>query len=175
MPIKWQLFPKSLIPPKHIAELVDVFESVESEISTPENQLNSNDVLEVIRPGLTEIGYEVELPGPPRVKVSRPVLFGLSGKVEQHFDVDAFGHETGTIVEVEAGRAVINYQFLKDLFEACAIQDAQYLCIAVANAYKSNPNAGQAKDFEKVVRFFETLYASGRLNLPLTGIVVIGY
>ena len=175
MPITWQLFPKSLAPPTHIVEMVGVFENVLDSIGTPQNQLNSNEVLDILSHGFIAMCCEVESKGPPRKKVKRPVLFGLDGSIEQHFDVDAFHTETGTGIEVEAGRAVINHQFLKDLFEACAIQDARYLCIAVAREYKSNPNARVAKDFEKVVRFFETLYASGRLALPLEGVVIIGY
>ena len=175
MSIAWQLFPRNLKSSQHIPNLVEVFESSVSTIGTPDNQLNSNDVLEEVRPGLTAIGYEVEAPGPPRVKVRRPVLFGRNGKVEQYFDVDAFQSDTGTVVEVEAGRAVINHQFLKDLFEACAMQDVKYLCIAVANEYKSNPNAKPAKDFDKVVRFFETLYASDRMTLPFIGVLIVGY
>jgi len=30
-------------------------------------------------------------------------------------------------LEVEAGRAYTNYQFLKDLFQACMMHDVQYL------------------------------------------------
>ena len=44
-----------------------------------------------------------------------------------------------------------------------------YLAIAVRNRYRSN------NDFEKVETFFDTLYVSGRLRLPLAGVLVIGY
>lgn len=73
------------------------------------------------------------------------------------------------VIEVEAGRAVTNYQFLKDLFQACVMSDVDYLVIAVRNIYRKN------QDFEKVISFFNTLYASGRLILPLKGILIIGY
>ena len=73
------------------------------------------------------------------------------------------------VVEVEAGRGVLNNQFLKDLFQACMMRDVEYLGIAVRHIYKGNA------DFEQVVTFFETLYASNRLQLPLKGILVIGY
>ena len=44
-----------------------------------------------------------------------------------------------------------------------------HLGIAVRNIYhKSN-------DFERAHRFFETLYASNRLTLPLEGILLVGY
>jgi hypothetical protein len=51
--------------------------------------------------------------------------------------------------------------------------DANYLCIAVRNIYESSGT--QSKDFEKVVTFFKTLYASGRITIPLKGIMIIGY
>ena len=73
------------------------------------------------------------------------------------------------MIEVEAGRAVTNYQFLKDLFEATVMVDVDYLGIAVRNVYK------RAKDFETVYSFLDTLHASERLKLPLKGILLIGY
>lgn len=44
-----------------------------------------------------------------------------------------------------------------------------YLGIAVRNVYQGN------QDFEVVERFFSTLYASHRLQLPLRGVLLIGY
>jgi hypothetical protein len=35
--------------------------------------------------------------------------------------------------------------------------------------------AGLADDFAKIENFLETLYVSGRLQLPLKGILLIGY
>jgi hypothetical protein len=72
-------------------------------------------------------------------------------------------------VEVEAGRAVVNNQFLKDLFQACMMHDVCYLAVAVRNFYKGR------QDFDIVCRFLNTLYASQRLQLPLRGILVVGY
>jgi hypothetical protein len=44
-----------------------------------------------------------------------------------------------------------------------------YLMLAVRNDYRGND------DFSKIFQFFETLYINGRLQLPLKGIVLIGY
>jgi hypothetical protein len=98
-----------------------------------------------------------------------PVLFGLNGKVSKSFDADAYHPDEGFVIEIEAGRAVSNYQFLKDLFQACMMHDVSYLAIAVRNSYRTS------NDFEKVQSFFDTLYASNRLTLPLKGILIIGY
>ena len=67
-------------------------------------------------------------------------------------------------MEIEAGRAVVNYQFLRDIFQACVMHDIEKLVIAVRN-----------DDFETVINFLDTLYTSNRLNLPLKGILIIGY
>jgi len=73
------------------------------------------------------------------------------------------------VVEVEAGRGVVNNQFLKDPFQACMMHNVSYFAVAVRNLYRGSD------DFNKVCRFFDTLYASNRLHLPLKGILIIGY
>ena len=104
-------------------------------------------------------------------KVQVPVLFGQNGTVLKSFDADAWNHDDRTVLEVEAGRAVVNNQFLKDLFQACMMHEVDYLAIAVRNVYHANKN----RDFDDVTTFMGTLYASGRLALPLKGVLVIGY
>lgn len=49
------------------------------------------------------------------------------------------------------------------------MHDIEYFCVAIRNDYKT------VRDFEYVTTFFETLYASQRLQLPLKGVVVLGY
>ena len=60
-----------------------------------------------------------------------PVLYGNNGKVDKAFEADAYHVEQCFVVEVEAGRATANNQFLKDLFQACMMDEVKYLCIAV--------------------------------------------
>jgi len=49
----------------------------------------------------------------------------------------------------------------------------EYLAIAVRNIYVA---AGiKNPDFDRVVTFFDTLYASNRISLPLKGILILGY
>ena len=50
-----------------------------------------------------------------------------------------------------------------------ASDDVDYLVIGVRKIYR------QSKDFDKVTSFFETMYVSNRIGLPLKGILVIGY
>lgn len=167
--IQWQFFPKSKVIPNHLKEVVDVFKIKSSEITSDDFTYGSNEVLEKIANDLEKINYKVEKSKKSIDKIKVPVLFGLNGKLEKYFDADGYNEETKTVIEVEAGRAVTNYQFLKDLFQACMMYEVDFLVIAVRKTYSKN------QDFKTVITFFDTLYASGRLRLPLEGILIIGY
>ena len=167
--ISWQYFPTSDPAPSHLIDLVRQFELKLDAVSSEAHDLNSNAVLAALRPGLLEIGYQVELSKVAADKISVPVLFGRNGRISKFFDADAYDPETKTVLEIEAGRGVVNNQFLKDLFQACMMVNVMYLAVAVRNVYKGS------RDFERVATFFDTLYASRRLALPLEGILLIGY
>lgn len=167
--INWQFFPKSRIIPEHLENVLSVFEINENLISSDVHNYGSNEVLENVRTNLEKLDFQVEKSKKTNDKIKVPVLFGQNGKLEKYFDADGYNKATKTVIEVEAGRAVTNYQFLKDLFQACMMYEVDFLVIAVRKRYKSNP------DFQNVITFFETLYTSGRLQLPLNGILVIGY
>lgn len=167
--INWQYYPKSDSVPSHLRDVVEVFEEQLNVFSSETNTLNSNEVLEHLRNGLEVLGFQVEKSKSTADKIHVPVLFGRNGKLEKSFDADAYSQSQKTVIEVEAGRAVSNYQFLKDLFQACMMHEVDYLVIAVRNVYLNK------KDFEKVISFFDTLYASNRIALPLQGILIVGY
>ena len=167
--INWQYYPKRKEIPTHLKDVVDIFVLNQNLISSDDYTLNSNEVLEKVSLNLLELNYQVETSKKTIDKIKVPVLFGMNGKLEKYFDADAFNEELKTVIEVEAGRAVTNYQFLKDLFQACMMHEVDFLVISVRNTYRTN------KDFQSVITFFDTLYASGRLNLPLKGILIIGY
>ncbi|MEX0598630.1 MAG: hypothetical protein WD512_19260 [Candidatus Paceibacterota bacterium] len=167
--IQWQFFPKSKIIPSHLKEVVNSFTDNEEKINSDNYTYSSNEVLEKVAPQLELIGYNVEKSKKSNDKIKVPVLFGPNGKLEKYFDADGYNEITKTVIEVEAGRAVTNYQFLKDLFQACMMYEVDFLVIAVRKTYSKN------QDFKTVITFFDTLYASGRLRLPLEGILIIGY
>lgn len=168
--INWAYLPFSDKPPQFILDVVKVFEDNEQNISsTTHNKQESNEVLAKLADALEDIGFTVERGKKKEQKINVPVLYGQNGSIKKFFNADAFFKKEGFVLEVEAGRAVSNYQFLKDLFQACMMQDVFYLGIAVRNDYRNKP------DFEKMLTFFDTLYKSGRLELPLKGILLIGY
>jgi len=169
--INYQYFPRSETMPSHLEDVVGVFESKSGRISSArQKSLVSNQVLARVRSDLVGLGFRVEVDKTKKGRISVPVLFGRNGKPTKTFDADAWNETTQTVVEVEAGRAVTNNQFLKDLFQASMMKDVQFLVIAVRNVYQRSQ-----KDFESVCTFMETMYASSRLRLPLEGILVIGY
>lgn len=167
--IKWQHFPKSQDAPTLLKEVIRCFEAVETEIASKNHSCHSGDVLRYVRPHLERIGFKVETGKRAKQKIGVPVLFGLDGKPEKSFEVDAYHEKCRAVLEIEAGRAVTNYQFLKDFFEACVMYNVDYLVLAIRKIYR------KSKDFEKVLTFFDTLFASGRMSVPLKGILVIGY
>ena len=167
--INFQFYPKNKQITHDLRSVVDVFKANVTKFESPKFTLESNEVLNHVANDLNNIGYRVEASKKSSDKILVPVLYGLNGQMEQRFDADAYNEEKGIVVEVEAGRAVTNYQFLKDLFEACVMSDVNYLVIAVRNEYRNS------RDFEKVITFFNTLYTSNRLQLPLKGVLIIGY
>jgi hypothetical protein len=166
---QWIYFPKCEEPPPIARDVVSVFQSCESQIEARFDETVSDVVLGILRPGLEGLGFQVESGKAAKQKIHVPVLFGLNGRVEKAFDADAWNRAERMVLEVEAGRGYLNNQFLKDLFQACMMHEVDYCAIAVRNLYIKSP------DFDKVVAFFETLYASGRLQLPLKGVLIIGY
>lgn len=171
--VNWMYFPQNCKIEAHLEQVIESFNEVHSNIDSEThsgtNNLESDKVLACVAPGLERIGYLVEKSKRKEDKIRVPVLFGLNGKTNLAFEVDGYSSDVNTVIEVEAGRAVVNYQFLKDFYEACMMQGVEYFCIAVRNTYRSS------KDFEKVCNFFQTLYISNRIHVPLKGILVIGY
>lgn len=165
----YQFFPRSRGITQDIQKVINCFLNNEDKINSVEFYLKSNDVLEVIREDLQNIGFKVETSKAKNDKIDVPVLFGLDNSIDKSFNADALSADGKIVIEVEAGRAVDNNQFLKDIFQACMMFEVEILVIAVRNNYRGS------NDFNTIYRFLETLYISNRLHLPLKGILLIGY
>lgn len=167
--IKYQFFPRSRGVTAEIQEVINSFKAIEAQIDSETSELKSNEVLQIVRPHLEKLQYIVETGKGVNEKIDVPVLFGQDNKIDKSFYADALSADGRIVIEVEAGRATENNQFLKDLFEACMMFDVEYLVLAVRNVYRTH------YDFDRVYSFLETLYISNRLHLPLKGILLIGY
>ena len=134
--IRWQYFPKSEPCPPILLKVSSIFENNFDEInSNAQADLKSNDVLRVLTDDLTNLGFEVETGKKVEETIPVPVLYGENGQIDKTFAADAWHRSERVVLEVEAGRAVSNNQFLKDLFQACIMDDVEYLVIAVRQNY----------------------------------------
>ena len=170
--INFQFFPRSHGVTPEIQAVIDCFKKIEITLEDGTHRV-SNDVLALLRPHLEACGYSVEKGKGRDEKIDVPVLFGENNAIDKSFYADAFNKEHNIVIEVEAGRAVRNNQFLKYIFQACMMFDVEYLVVAVLNEYSGGGVV--SKDYQEVKTFLETLYISNRLKLPLKGILLIGY
>ena len=167
--LRYQLFPRSVGITEQIQQVIDCFNLTYDQIKSPENELKSDEVLDILRPHLENIEFKVEEGKARGQKIPVPVLFGLNNSVDKAFNADGISNDGRIVLEVEAGRATANFAFLKDIFQACMMHGVEFLILAVRNDYRG------ANDFQQVYTFLETLYISSRLVLPLKGITLIGY
>ena len=175
--INYQFFPRSHGVTSEIKGIINCFKQIEPQLEEENVQRTSNEVLALVRPHLEGIGFAVESGKGKEEKIDVPVLFGENNEVDKSFFADALSADGKIVIEVEAGRAVRNNQFLKDIFQACMMFEVEYLVIAVLNEYKFNSGGRQTvgHDYQEIKTFLETLYVSNRLRLPLKGILLIGY
>ncbi len=169
--IKYQLFPRSRGIEQNLQDIIDVFVTVDATKS--KKHLKSNDMLSLLRPGLESLGFSVEKGKRMVDMIPVPVLFGEDNVIDKSFYADALSSDRKIVIEVEAGRAVANNQFLKDIFQACMMFEVEHLVIAVLNEYGSGSK--KTHDFQTIKTFLETLFISNRLHLPLKSILLIGY
>lgn len=174
--INFQFFPRSHGVTPMMQSIIDCFRGIEHTLDDGKHRV-SNDVLALLRPHLEQLGFRVEQGKGRDEKIDVPVLFGENNTIDKSFYADAFNQQHGIVIEVEAGRAVRNNQFLKDIFQACMMYDVEYLVIAVLNEYHINTGGRDviSQDYHEVKTFLETMYISNRLQLPLKGILLIGY
>jgi hypothetical protein len=167
--MKYQLFPRSCGITSELQKVIDAFYLVDEQICSTFNNLKSNAVLACLEQSLSEAGYDVEKSKRKDEKIPVPVLFGLNNSIDKEFNADAYNKQDKIVIEVEAGRATENNQFLKDIFQACMMHNIDWLVLAVRERYRTH------NDFELIYTFLETLYLSNRMHLPLQGILLIGY
>ena len=174
--INYQFFPRSQGLTDQLRAVIKCFETVDR-AGRAHVKMRSNEMLARLRPHLEGCGFRVETGKKIGERIDVPVLFGENGSVDKAFFADALSADNKTVIEVEAGRAVFNNQFLKDIFQACMMAEVEYLVIAVLNEYHFHSTGKKCvhRDYSEIKTFLETMYASNRLRLPLKGILIIGY
>jgi len=154
-----------------------VFCNTEKTIGTSfENSLRSNEVLKTLQPGFTALGYDVEGANPKKKTISRPVYFGENGTPSLKYQVDAFHHEFGCGIEVEAGRATRSNAVYRNLIQALVMTQIEHLVMAVPLAYWYNTDNKRvsSKDYELTIEIAKALYGHDRVKFPFD-LTVVGY
>lgn len=175
---EWQYFPSSRRPPTWVGPLIAVFSAAQGAIdSSSVSSLTSDRVLEHVRLGLESLGFEVESGKRSAQKVRRPVLFGAQGSERVAYEIDGFHDGHGIVLEIEAGRGARGNAVYRDLVRTSLIVDARYLVMAVMSEYhhQSGGRPTIVRNYKETVDLLEAAYASGRLQLPFEGILLVGY
>lgn len=175
--IQYFSYPRTDPPPEFADPVASVFRSHEDEIGTEhrDDGLKSDDVLDVVRPDLEALGFEVETGKGQDDIIERPVLFGEDGEPDLKYEVDGYHSEWRCGIEVEAGRAWKGNAVYRDLVQALVMVQVDSLALVVPNVYKyggNNQYANPAFQYTKSV--VETLYRSHRFDAPYN-LLLLGY
>lgn len=170
-------YPRWQSAPDWVSALTRVFLGCETALNTATNANRSDLVLEVLRPGLNVLGFEVEANKTKAGKLYRPVLFGDNGKPELQYQIDAFQPEQRIALEVEAARSVLGNAIYRDLIQMSLLVDVAYGVVAVPNTYRyqSQGKTQPTQPFAECKSILDAIYGGRRLELPFRGFLLIGY
>ena len=173
----WRYYPPRARPPGWASAVVGVFAAAQADVSSLLLSTTSDTALAALRPGLLELGFEVEAGKKRDEKLRRPVLFGELGHESQAYEVDAFHPELGIALEVEAGRGARGNAVYRDLIQTSLLVDAQHLVLAVQLTYRHQQSGREVtvQSYRDTQNLLNAIYASQRLQLPLEGILLVGY
>jgi hypothetical protein len=175
----WRYYPANRKPDSWVEKFVAIVAAAQVSIDTAtvHSGLSSDAVLKILQPGLTGIGYSVELGKSTSQKLRRPVLFGDQGRELESYEVDGWNDEDGVILEIEAGRGAMSNAIYRDLIRTSLIADARFLALGLMVTYRYGAAEAQssARSYESGQRILDAIYASGRLRLPFEGVLLFGY
>ena len=170
----WRFYPARSSPPDWVEPAVGAFAQVRDMIDSRTSRgVASDDVLAAVRPELQRLGYLVETGKGKAQKIWRPVLFGDEGKARVAYEVDAFHPDHGVVIEIEAGRGAANNADYRDIVRTSLMVDARFLVLAMMLSYSGGNMT--VRSYEQTRDRLDAVYASDRLQLPLEGVLLIGY
>lgn len=172
--IRFTSFPLTLPPPPFVAPLVSAFRKHEATIGTQnrKTQLQSNDLLHIVKDDLLELGFQVELSKKADGRISRPVFFGENGEATKTYSVDAYHPQFKCGLEIEAGRAIGGNAIYRDLIQSMVMVEVEHLVLAVANVYRYGKT--RTYDYQATTSIAAALYGHDRIRMPY-GLTVLGY
>ena len=178
MTIRYSTFPRCQQEPSFVSEVVGVFEDRAEEIATLHGQkgkrIASDQILGVVRPGLSRLGFSVESGRKQHQKIIYTVLPANEGRPEHNYELDAWHKDWHAVLEVDRSRAIGGGAIFRNLIRAFAIDNLDYLFLVVPQFY-SRSNGRSDPDYQNTVTVAQVLYGpSCRIEMPYS-LCVIGY
>ena len=120
------------------------------------------------------MGFSVEKDKTSSGIIRRPVFFGEYGVPAKTYNIDAYhpGFKPG--LEIEAGRGTKGNAVYRDIIQTCLLVDVDFLALAVLREYKYGKTAIEFS-YNATKELLGAVYSSPRLQLPMKGILLIGY
>lgn len=174
----WKYYPERDQPPSWVERFVSSVATSKPEIDSLQvDGLTSDRVLGVLRPGLESLGYKVESGKKKSDRIRLPVLFGEQGAPRVQYEVDAVNDDLGVVVEIEAGRGARGNAVYRDLIRSSLIVGAKYLALGVMVEYRhtSGGKPVAVGSYADAKNALDAIFASQRLVLPFTGVLLFGY
>ena len=170
-------YPRWQSAPTWVTNVVRVFASHRVSIDTAVYAHESDAALEVVRPDLEAMGFQVETSKSRAGKLFRPVFFGENGAPERQYEIDAYHPQEHIALEVEAGRATMGNAIYRDIVQMSLLVDVDYAVVAVPLSYhyKSSGRDAVAPSYRDCRSILEAIYGGRRLELPFKGFLLIGY
>jgi hypothetical protein len=170
----WHFYPARSPAPGWVRDVIAAFTDVKPQIDSRTNHgVTSDAALAVLRPALIALGYEIEGGKTASGKIRRPVLFGENGSARVAYEVDGFHPALNIVLEIEAGRGAAGNADYRDLVRTSLIVDADYLILGMMLEYRSGNTT--IRSYERTRDQIDAIYASERLKLPFTGVLLVGY
>lgn len=170
----WKFYPSRSPAPPWVTDVVATFAAAAPSIDSRANHgVTSDNALALLRPGLVDLGFEIEAGKKATGKIRRPVLYGEVGQPRVAYEVDGFHPEHQIILEVEAGRGAAGNADYRDLIRTSLIVDADYLILGMMLEYRTGKST--MRSYGRTRDQIDAIYASERLRLPFKGVLLIGY
>lgn len=167
--INYQIFPQNVEKTEIIKRILDCFSRQYDKISSESHALDSLEVLDVLSNDLISLEFNVQTGNARNDRIFVPVLFSPNNQVKKSFSVNAISSDKKIVIEIEAGRALTNNQFLEDICHTSMMYCVECLILAVRNEYRNS------HDYLKILDYLDTLFLNNRIKIPLKSIVLIGY
>ena len=162
--------------PTWLSEFLKVVRAHEADLySLRHRVLPSDAVLESVREDLVSMGWLVEAGKPTDQKIHRPVLFGDNGSTKIRQEINGGHSALKVILEVESGWGIQGNAVCRDLIRASLVAQAKFRGLGVPQRCEYGSKNTKQNDFLRTRALLDSIYASGRLQLPFRGIPVFGW